>query len=227
MLRRHNPISSLLCKRSLFLTQKLQFPSNQVYVSRPAFEPKIYLDLTKSKLTMFVLLTTMAGYTIAPGLNTLSVLFMTTAGTGLQIACANSMNQVVERHYDAQMSRTRNRVMVRHAISLHHAFLFGMGSGLAGTMILWTVNPYCALIGFSNIILYTCVYTPLKRVSIYNTWPGALVGALPPMMGWIASTGTIDMGAILLGLSLFSWQFPHFNALSWNLRPDYARAGYR
>jgi protoheme IX farnesyltransferase len=94
-------------------------------------------------------------------------------------------------------------------------------------MILWTVNPYCAVIGFSNIILYTCIYTPLKRVSIYNTWPGALVGALPPVMGWIASTGTVDVGAILLGLSLFSWQFPHFNALSWNLRPDYARAGYR
>lgn len=90
-----------------------------------------------------------------------------------------------------------------------------------------------------NIVIYTLIYTPLKRISVANTWAGkyiyifkiiilgAVVGGLPPVMGWVAVTNSIDPGAIIMGLALYAWQFPHFNALSWNLRPDYAKAGYR
>ena len=186
-----------------------------------------YADLTKSKLTCFVLLTTMAGYALAPGIASVSNLLWATVGTGLCVASANSINQWTEIPYDAQMSRTRNRVLVRHALSPAHAFLFGSFSGMAGTAILARVSPVSAMLGFANIILYTCVYTPMKRTSIYNTWPGAVVGAIPPLIGWTACTGgSIDSGGILLALALYAWQFPHFNSLSWNLRPDYSKAGY-
>ena len=82
--------------------------------------------------------------------------------------------------------------------------------------------------GLANLLLYTAVYTPMKRLTVYNTWAGSVVGAIPPLIGWAsASGGTLDLGALVLAGVLFAWQFPHFNALSWNLRPDYSRAGYQ
>jgi len=77
--------------------------------------------------------------------------------------------------------------------------------------------------GATNLLLYTSIYTPMKRLSIVNTWVGSLVGGIPPLMGWAACSGTLDPGALVLAGILYSWQFPHFNALSWNLRPDYSR----
>ena len=82
---------------------------------------------------------------------------------------------------------------------------------------------FCSLTGAATLILYTSVYTPMKRLSIVNTWVGSVVGALPPLMGWAACTGGIDAGGLVLAGILYSWQFPHFNALSWNLRADYSR----
>ncbi|KAG8521918.1 Protoheme IX farnesyltransferase, mitochondrial, partial [Galemys pyrenaicus] len=93
-------------------------------------------------------------------------------------------------------------------------------------LLTWGVNPLTGALGAFNIFLYTCCYTPLKRMSIANTWVGAIVGAIPPVMGWTAVTGSLDAGAFLLGGILYSWQFPHFNALSWGLREDYSRGGY-
>ena len=85
------------------------------------------------------------------------------------------------------------------------------------------LNVTCCLAGAGTLFLYTSVYTPMKRLSILNTWVGSVVGALPPLMGWAACTGGLDMGALVLAGILYSWQFPHFNALSWNLRADYSR----
>ncbi|KAJ3167361.1 Protoheme IX farnesyltransferase, mitochondrial [Geranomyces variabilis] len=170
----------------------------------------------------------MAGYAIAPGALSVSTLLWTTLGTGLCSGAANAINQWVEHPYDAQMARTRNRALVRHALSPLHAFSAGIVAGGAGiAMLAHFVNPLTAALGATNLILYTCVYTPMKRTSIANTWVGSVVGALPPMMGWAAATGSLDAGALLLGTMLYSWQFPHFNSLSWSLRPDYSKAGYR
>ena len=109
-----------------------------------------------------------------------------------------------------------------------HAFCFGLGTGIAGVGILATqVNPLTAVLGLSNIVLYTAVYTPLKRISIINTWVGSVVGAIPPIMGWTACTGYLSPEALILGAILYSWQFPHFNALSWSLQADYSRGGFR
>lgn len=88
-------------------------------------------------------------------------------------------------------------------------------------------NPLTASLGLANMLLYTTLYTPLKRISIVNTWVGAVVGAIPPLMGWAACTGSLDPGAMVLAGILYAWQFAHFNALSWGLRGDYSRAGYR
>ena len=105
---------------------------------------------------------------------------------------------------------------------------FGLTGGVAGTSILcFLVNPLTGALGLLTILLYTTAYTPLKRVSILNTWVGSVVGALPPVMGWTACTGSLDAGALVLAGILYAWQFAHFNALSWNLRGDYSRAGYQ
>ncbi|KAJ3116090.1 Protoheme IX farnesyltransferase, mitochondrial [Phlyctochytrium bullatum] len=184
-------------------------------------------DLSKAKLASLVVLTTMAGYAVAPGAGNLVNLLWTTVGTTLCVASANTINQWLEVPFDAQMSRTRNRPLVRHALNPLRAFSLGIFSGVAGISVLSFVNPTVAVLGGANIILYTCFYTPLKRMSIANTWVGAAVGAIPPIMGWVACTGSLDAGAWVLAAILFSWQFPHFNSLSWNLRADYSKAGYK
>jgi heme o synthase len=127
-----------------------------------------------------------------------------------------------------------------------HAVGFAFGATTVGLGILYFgVNGLTCAIGAANLLLYTCIYTPMKRISILNTWIGSIgkkfikkysasdykhkisVGALPPVMGWTACTGDLGTGALVLAGLLYAWQFPHFNALSWNLRPDYSRAGYR
>ncbi|KAI8062804.1 UbiA prenyltransferase family-domain-containing protein [Gilbertella persicaria] len=191
--------------------------------------PSLYKELVKFKLAALVTLTTMAGYAIAPGESTVTTLLATTLGTGLCIGSANAINQWIETPYDAQMLRTRNRVLGRRALSQAHAFGFGCLTGVSGVSLLAScVNPLTACLGAANIVLYTGIYTPMKRSSIANTWVGAVVGAIPPMMGYTAVTNTLmDPAAWILGGILYAWQFPHFNALAWNLRADYSKAGYR
>lgn len=190
--------------------------------------PKVYKELVKAKLGGLVALTTMAGYAMAPGAIDISGLFYTTVGTVLCISSANAINQWIEIPYDAQMLRTRNRVLGRRALTPFHAFNFGILTGTTGVSLLASmVNPLTAALGAANIFLYTAVYTPMKRASIANTWAGAVVGGIPPMMGWAAVTNSLDPGAWVLGAILYAWQFPHFNSLAWNLRADYSKAGYR
>lgn len=161
-----------------------------------------YLALTKPRLAFLIVLTTTASYSIypvpsllsasathAPSLSTLTLLFLTT-GTFSTIASANTLNMLFEPAYDAQMSRTRNRPLVRGLVSTRSAIMFAIGTGVLGTSILWWgVNPTTAVLGCSNIALYAFVYTPLKRISVVNTWAGAVVGAVPPLMGWTAAGG--------------------------------------
>lgn len=162
-----------------------------------------------------------------------STLLATAAGTALCSASANTFNQLLEIPYDAQMPRTAKRPLPSHLISPLHAFTFGSVTAVSGVALLYgCVNPLTASLGLLNIILYAGVYTPLKRLSVVNTWIGALVGGIPPLMGWAACTNSLDpfsgqAGAWVLALILFAWQFPHFNSLSWTIRSEYARGGYR
>ncbi|RXN10174.1 protoheme IX mitochondrial [Labeo rohita] len=190
--------------------------------------PGIYARLAKLKLTALVVTTAAAGYAMAPVPFDPVIFLMASFGTFLSSCTANSINQYFEVPFDSNMNRTKNRPLVRGQISPLHAVSFAMACGIPGvTLLTLGVNPLTGFLGALNIFLYTCCYTPLKRLSITNTWVGSVVGAIPPVMGWTAATGSLDPGALLLGAFLFSWQFPHFNALSWNLREDYSRGGYR
>ncbi|XP_046888442.1 protoheme IX farnesyltransferase, mitochondrial [Hypomesus transpacificus] len=190
--------------------------------------PDVYARLAKIKLTALVVVTAAAGYAMAPVPFDPAMFFLASLGTGLASCTANSINQYFEVPFDSNMNRTKNRPLVRGQISPLHAVSFALACGVPGlTLLTLAVNPLTGLLGGLNIFLYTCCYTPLKRLSISNTWVGAVVGAIPPVMGWTAATGALDPGALLLGGFLYCWQFPHFNALSWNLREDYSRGGYR
>ncbi|XP_007483442.1 protoheme IX farnesyltransferase, mitochondrial isoform X3 [Monodelphis domestica] len=189
--------------------------------------PGILARLSKIKLTALVVSTASAGFVLAPVPFDLQCFLLASVGTGLASCAANSINQFFEVPFDSNMNRTKNRPLVRGQISPLLAVSFAICCAVPGiTLLTWGINPLTGVLGTFNIFLYTCCYTPMKRISIANTWVGALVGAIPPVMGWTAATGSLDAGALLLGGILYSWQFPHFNALSWNLREDYSRGGY-
>ncbi|KAI0749888.1 UbiA prenyltransferase family-domain-containing protein [Daedaleopsis nitida] len=153
---------------------------------------RIYAQLSKSNLTVLVVLTAMSSVALSPLPTTVPVLLSTAIGTALCSASANTWNQIQEVPYDAQMARTRNRPLVRHAISPLHATGFAVTTGVAGPALLWTmVNPTTAILGAANIALYAGAYTYLKRKSTLNTWVGAVVGGIPPLMGWTACGGSL------------------------------------
>lgn len=187
-----------------------------------------YARLAKLRLSALVVCTAAAGYVMAPDPFAIATFASLCVGTSAMSASANSINQYFEVPYDSQMKRTQSRVLVRSELSPLHAAMFGLGSSMTGFIVLFTgCNLLTAGLGLANAAIYTLIYTPMKRHSIYNTWFGSVVGAIPPLMGWSACTGSLDSGALVLAGILFAWQFPHFNALSWNLRPDYSQAGYR
>ena len=217
----------------------------------------VYAQLSKARLTTLVVLTAMAGVALSPLQASVTVLLSTALGTTLCAASANTFNQLLEEPFDAQMVRTRNRPLVRRAITPHHAVGFALITGTLGPAVLYAlVNPLTAAIGAANILLYAGVYTQLKRRTVWNTWVGAVVGALPPLMGWAACGGHLlpssshpiqtflppflsdlppsfpfevvdnPLSALALFSFLFSWQFPHFNALAHITRSSYAQAGY-
>ncbi|KZT41273.1 protoheme IX farnesyltransferase [Sistotremastrum suecicum HHB10207 ss-3] len=219
---------------------------------------KNYMALSKARLTSLIVLTAMSGYALSPLPGSIPVLLSTALGTTLCCASANTLNQMQEVPFDAQMVRTRSRPLVRQAITPLHAFGFASATGVVGVGLLATfVNPLTACLGALNIGLYAGLYTHMKRTSIANTWVGAVVGAIPPLMGWAACGGALipsstspialyppqfleaantasqilpadnPLAAWTLALLLFSWQFPHFNSLSLMLASSYARAGFR
>ena len=214
-----------------------------------------YLSLSKPRLSFLIVLTTAATYsiypvpavllsstTVAPSLSALTLVFLT-GGSALCTASANALNMLIEPEHDAKMSRTRNRPLVRGLISKKGALIFAGISGIIGVGgLCFGVNPTVAFLGGLNIALYAGVYTPMKRISVVNTWIGAIVGGIPPLMGWAAAAGQSatgsggwhelllgeeNIGGWLLAALLFAWQFPHFNALSWPIREEYKNAGYR
>lgn len=186
-----------------------------------------YVKLTKPNLTILVTLSSICSYAISPNSANLSNLSLLTLGTALCSGSANAINMAREPEFDRQMSRTSNRPIVKGELSPKSAFGFAFLSGTTGFMTLYFgVNPIVASLGLFNIVLYSWIYTSLKRKSIINTWVGAIVGAIPPLMGWAASSSLNEPGAWCLAALLYAWQFPHFNALSHNIAAQYKSAGY-
>ncbi len=183
-----------------------------------------YCELSKLKLSTFVVITAGAGFSVAPAhaydMSTLQLFGCAMLGTLLCSGCANTINQIREVKFDALMKRTANRPLPSGLMTKSHAAAFAAVCGLSGTGLLYAcVNPLTAALGAANILLYAGPYTSMKRTTTWNTWVGAIVGAVPPVMGWTAVTGCIDAPSLLLAGILFSWQLPHFMSLAFAPAP--------
>ncbi|KAF0689378.1 Aste57867_19170 [Aphanomyces stellatus] len=189
----------------------------------------IYSQLSKARLSSLVVLTAGAGFFMMGGPISWSSFAALSVGTTLAAASANTFNQAYEVRTDSMMKRTMMRPLPRGAITTQHAVAFGAATAVTSTAILAAgCNPLTAGLSLFNIGLYSLIYTPMKQTSEWNTWVGALVGAIPPVMGVTAANGLLlSPEAMLTGAALFMWQMPHFFALSWRLRHDYARGGYK
>jgi len=186
-----------------------------------------YLELSKARIVLMVLITTAAGYLIgAPRVDAIALINVL-LGTALVAAGTNALNQYVEREHDAKMRRTRLRPLPDGRITPRNALLFSAAIAVAGTLYLGVmVNWLTAFLGAFTLTSYIFVYTPLKRISTACTIIGAVPGAIPPLMGWTAATGSLAAGGWILFGILFFWQLPHFMAISWIYREDYGRAGF-
>jgi protoheme IX farnesyltransferase len=186
-----------------------------------------YLELSKARIVLLVLITTAAGFLAAAGRIDPLLLINTLVGTALVAAGTNALNQYVEREHDARMKRTRLRPLPGGRISPRAALAFSAAIAVVGTLYLGlAVNWLTAALGAFTLTSYIFVYTPLKRVSTICTLVGAVPGAIPPLMGWTAATGGLGAGGWALFGLLFLWQMPHFMAISWIYREDYGRAGF-
>jgi len=192
--------------------------------ARPAVRD--YLELSKSRIVLMVLITTAAGFLFA-GSRDFILLLNTLIGTALVAAGTNALNQYVEREYDARMRRTRLRPLPDGRIAPGTALLFAWTISAIGTIYLaLAVNWLTALLGAFTLTSYIFVYTPLKRASSLCTIVGAVPGAVPVLMGWTAATGALGIGGWIAFAIVFLWQLPHFMAISWMYREDYERAGF-
>ncbi|MDP9193393.1 MAG: heme o synthase [Acidobacteriota bacterium] len=186
-----------------------------------------YLQLSKSRIVLMVLITTAAGFLF--GAQSVDGLLMLHAllGTALVAAGTNALNQYVEREHDARMHRTRTRPLPAGRITPRAALIFSSAIAVIGTIYLaLAVNWLTAALGAFTLATYIFIYTPLKRISTLNTVIGAIPGAIPPLMGWTAATNELAVGGWIVFGILFLWQLPHFMAISWLHREDYARGGF-
>jgi len=197
-----------------------------------------YIALTKPRITWLILMSTGIGYFFglphAPGWTELLAglhwwrLLHTILGTGLIASGTAALNQWYERDADRCMRRTAARPLPAGRISPARALAFGIGLSVAGFLELWLgVNLLAGLIGVLTLLLYLFLYTPMKQRTWWSTTVGAIPGAMPPIIGYAAAAGTITGEACILFAILFLWQFPHFYAIAWMYRDDYARAGIR
>lgn len=188
------------------------------------------VELSKARLSLMVILTSAAGFFMGyRGSTGWFVPFcMTLLGTGLLAVSAAALNQVLEVKHDARMDRTKSRPLVTGLFTVPFAVYLGVLTGLFGFLILLVgTNPLTSVLGLLTLAIYLFVYTPLKRISIWNTLVGAIPGALPPLMGWTAATGQIDTNGLLLFSLLFAWQIPHFMAIAWMYKDEYKEVGYK
>ena len=186
-------------------------------------------ELTKARLTVMVLLTTLAGYALSStGVFDWMRLFHTLLGTTLVAICSSILNQALERDTDALMRRTQMRPFVTKRLPLQKTIWVGLALGAIGLVeLVWFVNVLTAILAALTLFIYAFAYTPLKRRTELNTLVGTLPGALPPLMGATAATGHFAVEGLTLFALMTMWQLPHFYAIAWMHREDYAAGGLR
>ena len=188
-----------------------------------------WLALLRPKVALLVLLTALVGALLALGRGVdATPAFEAALYVTLVTGCASVLNQVLERESDARMHRTMRRPLVTGRVDVGAALVFAVALGAAGTAgLALRFNLLSAVLVLATLVAYVGVYTPLKRVSTLNTVVGAIPGAAPPLLGYAAIAGEVGPWALALFAVIFAWQFPHFMAIAWLYREDYARAGHR
>jgi protoheme IX farnesyltransferase len=199
----------------------------QSAVTIPGRRALAFVALAKPELTLMSVLTAVGGAAIAGGGASI-ILLHVLLGTILVGGAAGTLNMVLEREYDGLMKRTARRPIPSGRVSAAEGALFGVFLGISGVVYLWlTTTPVAALLALLTLVTYLFLYTPLKRLTPFVTIVGAIPGALPPVIGWSAVRGEVDLPGLSLFAILFFWQMPHFFSLAWIYRKDYERGGYR
>lgn len=186
------------------------------------------LELFKLRLNLMVVFSSALGYFI--GLTSFDIIAFSSLLTGgfLVTGASNGMNQIIERHSDALMDRTKSRPLPSGRLSPGESWLISSLSGAGGLLMLYfLVNPLTSVLAALSMFIYVVLYTPLKKLTPFSVFVGAFPGAIPPMLGYVAASGTFGLEAGLLFAIQFMWQFPHFWAIAWTVHDDYLRAGFR
>ncbi|MEO7080198.1 MAG: heme o synthase [Flavobacteriales bacterium] len=205
--------------------------TREAYVARPGVMSKVkdLAALFKLRLASLVVVSAVLGYGMGVPAGTFSVAnaLLLTLGGLLVTGASNALNQVIEIEQDGRMDRTGQRPLVRGSMSMGEAIAVALAAGAIGTFVLWnTFGPLTGILGLLSLFMYVALYTPMKRLSSWAVFVGAFPGAFPPMLGYVAATGSFGLGPGLLFAMQFMWQFPHFWSISWLLHDDYAKAGY-
>jgi protoheme IX farnesyltransferase len=189
------------------------------------FFSKSFFELTKARLAISVVFSSVVGYLLAVDSFDTYTLFLLALGGYCMVGASNSFNQIIEKDIDSLMDRTKNRPIPSKKMSVSTAFYISIILTLIGIVVLYKINPRTALFGAISIFIYTCLYTPLKTITPLSVFVGAFPGAIPFMLGWVAATNNFGIEPGTLFMIQFFWQFPHFWALGWMLHDDYQKAG--
>ena len=188
-----------------------------------------YVQLTKFRLSSLVVFSAAMGYIIAMGREfSWFSLFVLSVGGFLVTGASNTFNQIIEKDIDKLMTRTMNRPLPTGRMSVSEAYIAGFAMAISGVSLLWIgLNPLCGILSLISLLLYALVYTPSKKLTPFSVLIGAIPGAFPPLLGWVAGRNEIGMEALVLYAVQFIWQFPHFWAIAWVLHDDYSKAGFK
>ena len=182
--------------------------------------------ITKIRLSVSVVFSSLAGYFLAAEAIQLKPLILLSLGGYFMVGASNAFNQIIEKDLDVLMSRTKNRPIPSGRMTVNTAFFIASVFTVLGIIALYNLNPKTAMYGAISIFLYTCVYTPLKTKTPLSVFAGAFPGAIPFMLGWVAVTGEFGLEPGILFAIQFFWQFPHFWAIGWLLYEDYEKGGF-
>lgn len=188
---------------------------------------QIIKEITKFRLTLSVVFSSFISYLLGAAEVNYIQLFYLISGGILIVSSSNIFNQIIERDLDKLMKRTQNRPLPKNKITTRAALFLAIASSVIGLIFMYLINIKVAILAALSIFLYTAVYTPMKLVSPFSVFVGAIPGAFPFMIGWVAATNHIGIEALTLFLMQFFWQFPHFWSIGWSQNSDYEKAGFK